>query len=140
MLLRRTWDLHPTCAPDGGVGHIAIAGDLVRCVYDHHPFTDLIRKHASNLAQHRRLANARPSQQKHALTGANQIVDDPNAPKDCSSDTTGNANRTAAAISDNRNPVKGSFNPGPIVVAELADALNDPLQVGVGDFLLTQSE
>jgi hypothetical protein len=36
--------------------------------------------------------------------------------------------------------VKGSFNPGPIVVAELADALNDPLQVGVGDFLLTQSE
>jgi hypothetical protein len=44
------------------MGHITIAGDLVRRVYDHHPFTDLIRKHASNLAQHRRLANTRPPQ------------------------------------------------------------------------------
>jgi hypothetical protein len=120
------------------VGHIAIARDLVRGVYNHHPFADLVCKHARNLAQHRRLANARPSQQKHALTGANQIVDDPNAPKDCSSHTTGNAHRTPAAISYDRYPVKGSFNPGPIVVAELTDALNDQLQVGVGHFLLTQ--
>jgi hypothetical protein len=140
VLLGRTRDLHPPGASDRGVGHIAITGDLIRRVYYHHPFADLVRKHARNLAQHRRLANARPTQQKHALAGPNQVVDYPNAPKYCSSHTTGNTHRTPATISNDRNSVKRSFNSGPIVVAELADALNDPLQVGVGHFLLTQQE
>jgi hypothetical protein len=138
VLLGRTRDLHPPSASDCGVGHIAIARDLVGRVHDDHTFTNLVRKNARDLSQHRRLANARPSQQKHALAGANQIVDDPNAPVDCSSYTACDAHRSPAAISDDRNPVKSSFDPRPIVVAELADALNNPLQVGVGNFLFTQ--
>jgi hypothetical protein len=140
VLLGRTRDLHPPGPPDSGVRHIAVARDLVGSVYDHHALADLVRKHARNFTQHRRLANARPSQQEHALAGTNQVVDYPNAAEDCASHTTGNSHRTPAAISDDRNPMKSSFDPGPIVVAELADALNDPLQIGVGHFLLTQSK
>jgi hypothetical protein len=140
VLLGRTRDLHPPRPTDSGVRHIAVARDFVRRVYDHHPFADLVRKHTRYLAQHRRLADARSSQQEHTLAGAHKVIDYPDAPEDCSSHTTGNAHRTPAAISDDRNPVKSSFDPGPIVVAELADALNDPFQVGIGHFLLAQSE
>jgi hypothetical protein len=36
--------------------------------------------------------------------------------------------------------VKGPLDPGPVVIAELSDTLHDPLQIGVGHFLVAQPE
>jgi hypothetical protein len=119
---------------------VAVARDLVGGVHDHDSFANLVGKHTRHFTQHRRLAHTRSPKKQNTLSGANQVVDDLSGSKNRSPHSTGHAHRTPSTISDNRNPVKGSLYSSAIVIAKLTYPLDDPLEVGVGDFLIAQLE
>jgi hypothetical protein len=140
MLLGSAGDLHTPGTSNRGMRDIAVARNLVRRVHDHDPFADLVGKHTRHFTEHRRLANTRPPKKQNTLPGTNQVVDDLTCTKYRPSDSAGHAHRTTSTISDNRNTVKRSLNSGAIVIAKLTYSFDDPLEVGVGDFLITQLE
>src|SRR5438477_11769570 len=76
MLQRRSANLHPPRAADPGMRDVTITADLVRGVDDDHPLLHLIGQHAGALAQHRRPADARATQQQDALSADDHVLDD----------------------------------------------------------------
>ena len=138
VLERRGSDLHPARLADGRVGDVAVAGDLVARVDDHDPLAHVIGEHAGGLAEHRRLADARPAHDQDRLPGLDEVVDDLDRAVDRPSDPAGQPDDLAVPIADGADPMERSLDPRPVVVAERADVLDDVGDVGLVDLALEQ--
>ena len=95
-------------------------------------------RHAGGLAQHRRLADARPTHDQDRLPGLDEVVDDLDRAVDRPADAARQADDLAAAVADGADPVERPLDAGPVVVAERADVLDDEGDVGVGDLALEE--
>src|SRR5919197_207417 len=68
-----------SCTPrsaDAGMRDVAVASDLVRRVDDNDALPELVREHARDLAQHRRLADARTTEEQDASSRFDDVADD----------------------------------------------------------------
>ena len=69
VLLGRCPNLHPPGAADGGVGHVAVAGDLVGRIDDDHPFPGFLGQDPGHLPQHGGFTHAGAAQEEDVLSG-----------------------------------------------------------------------
>ena len=74
VLVGRRAHLHPARAADARMGDVAVARDLVGGVDDHDPLVHDLRQDTRRLAQHGRLADARPAHDEHRLPGLDQVA------------------------------------------------------------------
>ena len=122
--------LHAPRAADARVRDVAVAGDLVGGVHDDDPLVEVVRQHARRLAQHRRLADARPAHDEHRLarTRRGRSIDLDGA-EDRAPDAAGEADDLAAPVADGRDAVQRALDAGAVVLAERADVVDDVLDV-----------
>ncbi len=72
MLERRIRDLHAAREADARVRNVGIAGNFIGRIDDHDAFA-IFGENARALAQHRRLPDARPSEQADRLTASQHV-------------------------------------------------------------------
>ena len=130
--------LHAPRAADARVRDVAVAGDLVGRVDDDDALVELVGQHARGLAQHRRLADARPAHDQDALARLDQVLDDLDRAEHGAADAAGQADDLAAAIADGADAVQRALDAGAVVVAERADVVDDVLDVLLGHLALEQ--
>ena len=123
MLGGRGRHLHTPRPPDRRVGDVAIAGDFVGGVDDHHPLAQIVGQHPRGLPQHGRLADARSPEDQHALPRLDEVGDDRDRAVHGATDSTGEADDLPRSVANGGDTVERPFDAGAIVVAEVADAL-----------------
>ncbi len=133
VLHRWRADLHPAGLADRGMRDVAVAGDLVRRVHDDHALAEVVGEHPCGLAQHRRLADARPAHDQRRLPGLHEVRDDVDRPVDRAPDPAGQSDDLAAPIADRRDPVEGPLDPRPVVVPERPDVVHHVCDVRLTD-------
>ena len=136
VLQRRLGNLHAPRTADGRMGDVAVAGDLVAGVHDHHAL--VLAAQARRLAQQRRLADARAPQQQDALVLGDDVLDDVDGAVDGAPDAASQPDHIALAVADGRDAMQRAFDAGPVVLAKIAHVLDHHLQVGQGDLVLAQ--
>jgi len=90
--------------------------------------------------QHRRLAHAGPPQEKNALSGSHEVLDDANGTEDCPADAAGETDDLALAVTDARDAVQGTLDASAVVSSELADARNDRVDLLLCDLFVTEDD
>ena len=100
MLICRRWYLHAPGASDRRVRNVAVAGDLIGRVNDHHPLVQLVGKHAGGFPQERGLSNAGATEEQHALAGLDEVAHDGDGAEDSAADPAGESDDLAGAIAD----------------------------------------
>jgi hypothetical protein len=121
--------LHAAGAADAGVRDVAVAGDLVRGVDDHHALAELVGEHARRFAQQRGLAHARPAQQQHAAAGLHQVADNGDCAEHSAAHAAGEADHGATAVADGRDTVQRARDARAVILAEGADAVGHVVEV-----------
>ena len=139
VLERRRADLHPAGLADGRVRDVAVAGDLVAGVDDDDALAHVVGQDAGGLAQHRRLADARPAHDQDRLPGLDEVVDDLDRAVDRPADPAGQPDDLAVAVADGADAVERPLDAGPVVVAERADVLDDEGDVGLDDLAVEEA-
>ena len=119
---------------------VAVAGDLVRGVDDDHALVHLVGEHARDLAQHRRLADAGAAEQQHALPALHDVLDRRDRAEDGAADAAGEADDAPAAVADAGDAVQRALDAGAVVLAELADARDDVVDVALRDLALAEHD
>src|SRR6266508_904703 len=117
-------------SPIPGCG-MSPSGDLVAGVDDNHALAQVVGEDARDLAQHGGFADAGTAEQQDALPALHDVANDVDGPVDSAADAAGQAHHLAGAIADGADPMEGAFDPGPVVVAERTDVVDD-----VGDIRL----
>ena len=138
VLERGRADLHPARLADGRMRDVAVAGDLVAGVDDHDPLAHVVGQDAGRLAQHRRLADARPAHDQDRLPGLDEVVDDLDRAVDGPPDPAGQPDDLAVAVADGADAVERPLDAGAVVVAERPDVLDDEGDVGLADLAIEQ--
>ena len=113
VLERRRPDLHPAGLADRRVRDVAVAGDLVRRVDDDDPLAEVVGEDAGGLAEHRRLADARPAHDQDRLPGLDEVVDDLDRPVDRPPDPAGQPDDLAVPVADRADPVERPLDARP---------------------------
>ncbi len=115
------------------MGDVTVTADLVAGVDDDHALAALVAEHACAFAQHRRLADARRAEQEDRLPVDHDVLDDVDGAGDRAPHPAGEADDGARAVADCADAVQRPLDSRSVVVAEVADALGDVLEVVVGD-------
>ncbi len=118
------------------MGNVAVAGDLVGRVDNHHALG--LGQDARRLAQHGRLADARPPEQQHALAAGDDVLDDVDRAVHGPADAAGQSDDARMAVADRRDAVQRAFDAGAVVGVELADARHDKFDILAGDLAFEQ--
>ena len=102
----RAGHLHAPGAADGVVRDVAVAGDLVRGVDDHHAPLQIVGQDPRQLAEHRRLADAGAAEEQDAPPVLRQVLDAPGRAGDRAPDAAGQPDDRSAAVADRRDAVE----------------------------------
>ena len=113
VLERRRPDLHPAGLADRRMGDVAVAGDLVRGVDDDDALAEVVGEDAGRLAEHRRLADARPAHDQDRLPALDEVVDDVDRAVDGPPDPAGQPDDLAAPVADRADPVERPLDARP---------------------------
>ncbi len=132
VLERGVGHLHPPGQPDAGVRNVAVARDLIRRIDDDDALA-LLREHARTLAQHRRLADAGPSQQADRLTAAQNVEQNVDRSVNRATDAASEPDDLSGTVADGADTMQGLFDAGPIIGAERRYARADVRDVFVTD-------
>ena len=73
------------------------------------------------------------------LPGLDDVADDVDRAEDGAADAAGEADDLARAVADGRDAVQRALDPGAVVVAERADALDDVLDVPLGHLAVEEA-
>ena len=138
VLERRRPDLHPARLADGRVRDVAVAGDLVRGVDHDDALAHVVGQDARGLAEHRRLADARPAHDQDRLPGLDEVVDDLDRAVDRPADPAGQPDDLAVPVADRADAVERPLDARPVVVTERADVLDDEGEVGLHDLAVEE--
>ena len=125
--------------PMAGCGMSPSPAISLRGVDDDDALAHVVGQDAGGLAQHRRLADARPAHDQDRLPGLDEVVDDLDRAVDRPPDPAGQPDDLAVAVADRADPVERPLDAGPVVVAERADVLDDEGDVGLGDLAIEQA-
>src|SRR5207237_9926791 len=109
--------------------YVAVAADLIRGVDDHDPLAQRVGQKARALAEHRGLADARPTQEQDALAADDDVPDYLAGAGNGPADTHRQADDTARAVANSGDPMQRALDAGAIVVAELTDVVGDVVEV-----------
>ena len=93
--------------------------DLVGRVDDDDALAQVVGQHARRLAQHRRLADARPAEQQNALPDLDEVADDRDRAEHGAADAAGQADDAPGAVANRRDAVQRPLDAGAVVVAEM---------------------
>ncbi len=118
------------------MGHVAVAADLVGSIHDDDPAA--VGQDAGGLAQQGGLAHAGPAQDQDTLARIDDVLEDVNRAVDGPSHPAGQPHDMPAPVADGGDAVQGAFQPGPVIGVEIADTLDDAIDVLVGDFLVAE--
>ena len=145
VLQRRCGDLHPARAADPGMRDIAVAGDLVRGVDDHHSLAHLVGEDSRDLAQKRRLTDTRTAEEQDASAGLDDVADDLHRSVHRAADAKRQAHDFARAVPQCRDAMQSALDPGAIVATELSDMADHVREVlrrdlALGERVLTPGE
>ncbi len=130
--------LHAAGASHGGMGHVAIAADLVGGIHDDHALA--LGEDARGFAQHGGLANAGFAEQEQALAGFDQVLDDIDGAVDGATHAAGEPDDMPAAVADGGDAVQGALQAGAVIGIEFADAGNDVVDLLVGDLFFGEDD
>ena len=139
VLERRGADLHPAGLADGRMRDVAVARDLVAGIDDHDPLAHVVGQDACRLAQHRRLADARPAHDQDGLPGLDEVVDDLDRPEHRATDPAGQSDDLAVAVADGADPVERPLDARPVVVAERPDVVDHEGNVRLADLAVEEA-
>ena len=102
------------------------------------PLAEVVGEDAGDLAQHRRLADARPAEDEERLPGLDDVADDVDGAEHRAADAAGEADDLAGAVADRADAVERPLDAGAVVVAEDADVVDDVRDIGLGDLPVEQ--
>ena len=102
------------------------------------PLAEIVGEDPGGLAQHRRLADAGPAHDQDRLPALDEVVDDLDRSVDGPPDPACQADDLAGPIANRADPVQGPLDPGPIVVTERPDVIDDVGDVGLGDLAVEE--
>ncbi|MBC8454595.1 MAG: hypothetical protein H8D71_00105, partial [Deltaproteobacteria bacterium] len=117
-LMLRPGDLPPSGTADPRVRNITITRNLITCVDHDDPTLHLIGKNTGNFSQCCGLSHARSSHQQQRLSTVEKVTHHRHGAKDCTTNTTGEADHLSLPISDGTDPVEGPLNSGAIISPE----------------------
>ena len=140
VLDRRGLHLHAARFADGRVRDIAVARDLVARVDDHDALAHVVGQHAGGLAQHRGLADARPTHDEDRLPALDEVVDDVDGAEHGPPDPARQAHDLPGPIPDRADAVERPLDACAVVVAEEPDVLDDVGDVGLVDLAVEQHD
>ena len=140
VLQLRPGHLHAPGPADGGVGDVAITGDLVAGVDHHHPPLQLIGQDPGDLAQGRGFAHPRPPHQQQRLARVKQVPHHRHRAVNGPAHPAGEANDLAGAIADGADAMQGALNSGPVVAAEGPQLLNHGPKIAALDHCRAQGQ
>jgi hypothetical protein len=140
VLERRCTDLHPARLADRRVGDIAVTGDLVRRIDHDDALAEVVGEHPGGLAQHRRLADARPPHDQDGFPGLDEVRDDLDRPIDGATDPQRQPDDLAVPVADRADPMERPLDPGAVVVSERADVIDDERDVRLGHLAVEKTD
>ena len=124
--------------PMAGCGMSPSPAISLRRVDDDDALAHVVGEDARRLAEHRRLADARPAHDEDRLPGLHEVVDDLDRAVDRATDPAGQPDDLAVAVADGADAVERPLDAGAVVVAERADVLDDERDVGLADLAIEQ--
>src|SRR6266853_6167669 len=122
-------NLHAPRAPDPRVGDVPIAANFIRRIDDDDSLFHLVGKHTGALAQHGRLAYARPPEQEDALSANHHVLDDVDRPRDGPANAAGHTDDLAAAVTDGGYAMQRPLDASAVVITKGPYARRDELEV-----------
>ena len=126
-------DLHPPGAADAGMGDVAVTGDLVGGVHDDDALALVAPARGRTSRSMVVLPMPGGPSSRMLRPGLDEVVDDVDGAVHRPADAAGEARRCAPArLRIARDAVQGALDPGAVVIAEVADALDHVLDVRVG--------
>jgi hypothetical protein len=129
VLIGWRWHLHAPGASNRRMRNIAVTGNLIGCVDDHHPLVQLVGKYPSSFSQERRLTHPRATEEQHALAGLDKVAHDCDGAEDSTTNPAGKPDNLAGAIADCGNTMKRPFYTGSIVTAKRSNAFRDKCEI-----------
>ena len=136
VLQRGRAHLHAARSADARMRDVPVARDFVGCVHDDNSLASVVREHPRYFAQHRRLAHARLAQQQHAPAACDQILYDADSAVHSPAHAQRQPNYLARAVSHSRYAMQRALYARAVVLAESADALDDPANVRLANLIL----
>ena len=133
MLEGRCRNLHPPGAAYAAMRDVAVSPDLVRGVDHDNALAGVVGKDSRHLAEHRRLTDARLAKQQHALASQDEVFDDADRAIHRASDPQREADYLPPSVANRGDAMEGSLDARAVVVPEMADAVEDVLDVLLGD-------
>lgn len=129
VLHGRGCDLHPAGVTDGGVGDVAITGNLVGGIDNNNTLLKIVGENTCYLTKHGRLTHSWTPQKQNALPCPDQVFNNPDCAEDSPSHTAGEPDNLPFAVADSRNAVKGAGDTRPVIPAEAPHVGGDVLNV-----------
>jgi hypothetical protein len=129
MLIGWRRHLHAPGASNRRVRNIAVTGDLIGCIDDHHSLVQFVGKNASGFPQKRRLSDTWATEEQHALAGLDEVAHDGNCSEDSATNSAGKPDNFAGAIADSGDAMKRSFYTGSIVPAKRSNAFGNKCEI-----------
>ena len=124
MLQMGIGDRHPARVADSGMRNVAVTGDFVGRVDDHDALA-LFGEHTRAFAQHRRLADARTSEQADRFPAADHVEDDVDRAVDRTADAARQPNDAAGAIANRADAMQRLLDARAVVAAERRESRGD---------------
>ena len=140
VLQLRPGHLHAPGPADGGVGDVAIAGDLVAGVDHDHAALQVIGQHPGDLAQGRGFAHPGPPHQQQRLARIQQVAHHRHRAVNGPAHPAGEANDLASAVANGADAMQGALDPGPVIAAKGPQLLNHGAQIPALDHRRTQGQ
>ena len=130
--------LHAPRLSDAGMRHVAVAGDFVGRVDNHHSLVHFVGKHACGLAKQGCLADPGTPEKQHRLAAVDHVAQDVNRAEKRPPDPARQTHKGAGAVAYGRDAVQGALDAGAVVLSEGADVSRDMVQVLTHDLGLRQ--
>ena len=122
-------NLHAARTPDGSMGNVAIAADLVGGVDNHDPLVELVGEDPCRLAQHRGLADARRTQQEDTASLLEEVAREAGRALHTAPDAEREPHDAPSAVADRGDAVQCARDARAVVFAEGRDLGDDLLDL-----------
>ncbi len=120
--------------------YVAVACYLIRCVHNNDSLVEVFGHEPRHFAKERSLADARPSEEEDAFSGAHEVFNELHCAEHCPPYAAGEAYGVAGAVPHDGYAVQRALYAGAVVVAEHADLRYHRLEIGFGNFGVAQFE
>jgi hypothetical protein len=129
VLEARVSHLHPSARANRRVRDVTVTADLVAGVHDHNAAIYFVGQDTSDFPQFGRFSDSRSAQDEDRLATANDVVDNVDGAFESATDTAGQPDDFAVAVSNRRDTVQSPFDSSSVILAEFTNFSHNELDI-----------